>query len=214
MLQEAIKFIHRNVRFGAEITGLTRTDLPQYPLIAIREALVNAIVHTDYAIKGMHISVAIFDDRIEITNPGGLPFGFTLEKALSGSSRIRNRVIAKVFYHLKLIEQWARGLQLIVKECDKIGLADPRFEELNNQFRVTLYAAKKRKTDMDSWQKDFVRRLAKQKRITTKQAASFWNVTPRTARSRLIKMINAGLVRKTGTSLTDPYGQYVLNREK
>ena len=95
-----------------------------------------------------------------------------------------------------------------------MGLADPRFEELNNQFRVTLYAAKKRKAALEPWQKDFVSRLAKQKRVTTKQAAQFWQVTPRTARTRLIKMIDAGLVRKTGTSLNDPQGQYVLGEKK
>jgi ATP-dependent DNA helicase RecG len=138
-LEEAIKFIQRNTALRSEIKTLTRRDIPQYPLLALREAIMNAIVHADYAIKGVYLSIAIFDDRIEITNPGGLPFGFTLEKALAGSSRIRNRVIAKVFYRLKWIEQWGRGLTRIVKECADHGLVEPTFEEINNQFRVTLY---------------------------------------------------------------------------
>jgi ATP-dependent DNA helicase RecG len=209
-LEEAIKFVQRNTSLSAEIKTLTRKDIPQYPLIAIREAIMNAIVHADYAMKGVYISIAIFDARIEITNPGSLPFGFTLEKALAGSSRIRNRVIAKVFYHLKWIEQWGRGLSRIIKECAQRGLEEPKFEELNNQFRVTLYAKQKHKVIFESWQKEFINYLKKKKKISTKEAAIFWKVTSRTARLRLIKLIDAGIVRKTGTSLRDPRSSYVL----
>jgi ATP-dependent DNA helicase RecG len=209
-LEEAIKFIQRNTSLRSEIKELTRKDIPQYPLIALREAIVNAIVHADYSIKGVYISIAIFDDRIEITNPGGLPFGFTMEKALAGSSRIRNRVIAKVFYHMKWIEQWGSGLHRIIKECAQHGLETPKFEELNNQFRVTLYNKKKNKIILESWQKELINHLKKKDRISTKEAASLWKVTVRTARTRLIKLIDAGIIKKTGTSLKDPYGNYIL----
>lgn len=209
-LDEAIKFIQRNTRLGSEIKELRRKDIPQYPPIALREAIVNAIVHADYSIKGVYISIAIFDDRIEITNPGGLPFGFTMEKALAGYSRIRNRVIAKVFYHMKWIEQWGSGLHRIMKECEQHGLQEPKFEELNNQFRVTLYGKKKSKVVLESWQKELIAYLKKKEKISTKQAAQLWKVTVRTARTRLIKLIDAGIIKKTGTSLKDPYGSYVL----
>ena len=129
-LEEAIKFIQRNTSLRSEIKGLAREDIPEYPLGALREAITNAIVHADYSMKGVYISIAIFDDRIEITNPGGLPFGFTMEKALAGSSRIRNRVIAKVFYHLKWIEQWGSGLGRIIKECRKEVLKNQNLKNL------------------------------------------------------------------------------------
>ena len=209
-LEEAIKFVQRNTSLSAEIKGLTRKDISEYPLIALREAIVNAIVHADYSMKGVYISIAIFDDRIEITNPGGLPFGFTIEKALAGSSRIRNRVIAKVFYHMKWIEQWGSGLHRIMKECAQRGLEKPKFEELNNQFRVTLYGKKKKKTLLEAWQKELIAYLRKKEKIGTKEAAILWNVTARTARSRLIKLIDAGIVGKTGTSLKDPHSHYIL----
>ncbi len=209
-LEEALKFIQRNTRLGAEIKGLVRKDIPEYPLVALREIITNAIVHADYAIKGVFISIAIFDDRVEITNPGGLPFGFTMERALAGSSRIRNRVIAKVFYHLKWIEQWGSGLRRIVNECQKQGLNEPLFEEVNNQFRVTLYAKKIHKAVQFAWQKELVAYLKKKKKISTKVAANLWDVTPRTARSRLLKLIDVGIVQKVGTSLSDPLGNYVL----
>ena len=209
-LDEAINFIQRNTRMGAEITGLQRKDIPEYPPNAVREALVNAIVHTNYAIKGNYITVAIFNDRIEFTNPGGLLFGLTLDRALAGVSRIRNRVIAKVFHHLKWIEQWGRGLQLIVDECIKAGMAEPKFEEIGNQFRVTLYSEKKREAVQDESAEKIVRQLRKRGKIGTKDAAALWKITPRAARLRLIKLVEAGILQKTGTSLRDPLGGYVL----
>lgn len=209
-LEEAIKFIQRNTRLGSEIKELVRKDIPQYPLVALREAIINAIVHADYSIKGVYISIAIFDDRIEITNPGGLPFGFTMEKALAGSSRIRNRVIAKVFYHMKWIEQWGSGLHRIIKECVQRGLEKPKFEEINNQFRVTLYGKKSKKMILEPSQKELIQYLKKKEKVSTKEAALLWKVTVRTARTRLMKLVDVGIIKKTGTSLKDPQSNYIL----
>ena len=69
----------------------------------------------------MNIKVAVFDDRIEINSPGALPFGLTLESALSGVSKLRNRVIGRVFRELKLIEQWGTGLNRIIWACQEHG---------------------------------------------------------------------------------------------
>lgn len=74
-----------------------------YPPEAIREAVINAVVHTDYSQRGAPIRLAIFDDRIEIENPGLLPFGLTIEEIRLGVSRLRNRVIGRVFHELGLI---------------------------------------------------------------------------------------------------------------
>ncbi|HLB40992.1 MAG TPA: ATP-binding protein, partial [Candidatus Babeliales bacterium] len=215
-IPEVLSFIRRNTMMRAEIKTLTREDIPQYPHLAVREALMNAILHADYGVKGVYITIAIFHERLEITNPGGLPFGFTLAKALAGASKIRNRVIAKVFYHLKWIEQWGTGIQKIIKSCQQAGLAEPTFTELNQQFRVTLYAVpptrmmKTRKVTQDQWQKTLLMYLQHAKQISTSEAAVLWRVTSRTARSRLLKLIKARIVRKTSTSPYDPFGNYVL----
>lgn len=79
--------------------------------------MINTLLHTEYAMRGCHIQIAIFIDRIEFTNPGELPFGQTIERALAGSSRIRNRVIAGVFRELHLTEQWGSGLRCILEAC-------------------------------------------------------------------------------------------------
>ncbi len=113
-VETAISFIDRHTLQAAEIGRVRRRDIPEYPVQAVREAVINAVVHTDYAISGMNIKVAIFDNRLEITNPGFLPFGLTLEAALSGVSKLRNRVIGRVFRELKLIEQWGTGLNRMI----------------------------------------------------------------------------------------------------
>ncbi len=143
---------------------MQREDIPQYPSVAIREAVMNALLHTDYAMTGCHIQIAIFDDRIEFTNPGGLPFGQTIEKALAGSSRIRNRVIARVFRELHLIEQWGSGFRRIVEACRGQGLKPPLMEELNNQFRLILYSEQIEEMIVLPWTQKLLEYLEKRKR--------------------------------------------------
>jgi hypothetical protein len=108
-IESAIAFIERHTYQRIEIGRVRRREHPEYPPPVVREAVINAAVHADYALGGAGIRVAIFDDRIAITNPGLLPFGMTLEAALSGVSRLRNRVIGRTFRELKLIEQWNGG---------------------------------------------------------------------------------------------------------
>lgn len=211
-IEEAIRFIERNTSVKSEIGRIYRTDIPEYPPVAIREAIINAILHADYALKGSTITVAIFDDRIEITNPGGLVFGQTLEKALSGSSIIRNAVIAHTFRELKLIERWGSGLRRIIDACKQRGLEQPRFEERETEFRVTLFNAKLRKASLSEPQEALLTYLKKKKKITTKEAAALWKITPRNALVRLKYLVELGLIKKIGTSAKDPHSGYILTK--
>jgi ATP-dependent DNA helicase RecG len=87
---------------------------------------MNAIVHADYAQQGAPIRIALFDDRIEIENPGLLPFGLTIEDIMQGVSKLRNRVIGRVFHELHLIERWGSGIQRMTSACQEAGLRAPR----------------------------------------------------------------------------------------
>jgi len=138
-IEEVPKFIRRNTRMAGKIEMMYRQDTPEYPEIALREALINAILHTDYSLPGMHITVAIYDDRMEIQNPGLLPFGMTIDDFKAGVSKIRNRVIARIFRELKLIEQWGSGYQRISTACDTGGYPQPEWEEVGVTLRVTFY---------------------------------------------------------------------------
>ena len=131
------------------IGPVKRTDLWTLPPIALREAVINAIVHADYAQRGAPIRVAPFDDRLEIENPGLLPFGLTIEDIQQGISKLRNRVIGRVFQELGLIEQWGSGIQRMTAACRESGIDSPRFEEIGTHFRVTLSTRRKRPPEHD-----------------------------------------------------------------
>lgn len=204
-----IAFIERNISKKSYIGRMQREDILQYPSIAIREAVMNALLHTDYAMIGCHIQIAIFNDRIEFTNPGGLPFGQTIEKALAGSSRIRNRVIARVFRELRLIEQWGSGLRRIVEACQERGLKPPLIEELNNQFRLILYSEQIEEMSICHWEQTLLEYLKKENAISAKLAMKLWKVSARTTRIRLKKIQEKGLIVRIGTSENDPNASYI-----
>ncbi|MGD2016395.1 MAG: ATP-binding protein, partial [Desulfobacterales bacterium] len=108
----------------------------EYPLEAIREALINAIIHRDYAILGSDIKVAIYDDMLEITSPGSLPDALSVEELGTGRSEIRNRVLAPIFKDLKLIEAWGSGIQKIRKELDQYPEIGLILQEVGSAFQV------------------------------------------------------------------------------
>lgn len=126
-----------------------RADDPMYPPEALREALVNAFCHRDYQAGGGSVSVAVFDDRLEIVSTGGLHFGITTEDLhRPHSSRPWNPLIASVLYRRGMIEQWGRGTIKIGELAERAGLARPEFEErmgdLVVRFRPSGYVAPRR----------------------------------------------------------------------
>ena len=132
LLDEAMLFLRRHLPVAGRIVpGLfEREDEPLFPLEALREALVNAFCHRDYTIAGGAVSLAIYDDRLEIWSDGILPFGLKPEDLKrEHSSRPRNPLIAKVFYLRGVIERWGRGTQKIVELCVKAGHPEPEFGE-------------------------------------------------------------------------------------
>lgn len=137
-IEGAVSIVERNTRLGAEIGRLRRRDVPAVPPVALREALVNAVVHADYTQRGAPIRVAVFDDRVEIENPGILLPGLTPEDLHEGISRLRNPVIGRIFKELGLIEQWGSGIQRMSAANRSAGLPEPEFTELGLRFRVTL----------------------------------------------------------------------------
>lgn len=208
-----IAFIERHTSKEGRIGRLQRVDIPQYPSVAIREAVINALLHADYAMTGCHIQIAIFDNRIEFTNPGGLPFGQTIEKALSGFSRIRNRVIGRVFRELHLTEQWGSGLRRIVEACRSRGLKLPVMEEMNNQFRLILYSEQAEELTLPLWAKELLEYLKKENTVSAKKATKLWLISSRTARNRLKQLQEQGVIVRIGTSENDPSAIYVASKD-
>ena len=125
-------FLQRHLPVAGRIQpGLfERVDEPLFPPEALREALVNALCHRDYSLPGGAVSVAIFDDRLEIWSDGTLPFGLTVEDLKRDHPpRPRNPLIAEVFFRRGLVERWGRGTQRIVELCNRAGHPEPEFVE-------------------------------------------------------------------------------------
>ena len=135
-LEEAYSYIDKFNHIRAEFEGLDRIDKRDYPPEALREALLNAIVHRDYAISGPTL-ISIFDDRIEIVTIDGLVRGISFDDIMLGVSVLRNKHLANVFYRLRLIEAYGTGM-LKINECYNDFEVKPKIEATNNAFKITL----------------------------------------------------------------------------
>ena len=134
--EACMTFIKKNIALGARIGEIYREERWEYPLEAIRESIINAIVHRDYSQQGSDIKVAIYDHKLEITSPGHLPETLTLDDLGTGRSVIRNRTLAIIFKDLKLIEAWGTGI-LKIKETQKdYSEIDINFKEVGYAFQV------------------------------------------------------------------------------
>jgi predicted HTH transcriptional regulator len=212
-IEAAAGFVRKHSLHGAEIGPVRRTERWNLPPIAVREALVNAVVHADYSQKGAPIRVAIFDDRLEVENPGILLSGLTIEDLRRGVSRLRNRVLGRVFHELSLIEQWGSGVLRMTEACREAGLPPPLLEEIGTRFRVTLFTAPSTHaggTARDVVDQSNLGALASEGRSTRAIAAAI-SLTPRATRTRLIRLVEQGLVREIGSSPQDPKRLYHLS---
>ena len=138
-IDEAAKFIRRNTKMAGKFGAMRRRDIPEYPVDGIREALTNALVHANYEVSGSRVFVAIYDDRLEIQNPGIMLPGMSIEQFKAGVSRIRNPVIARAFGELELMEEWGSGYKRIKDACEEGGYPMPKWEEFGSALRVTFY---------------------------------------------------------------------------
>jgi predicted HTH transcriptional regulator len=202
-IDAAIRFVERNTRMGAEFGRLKRRDLPSVPPAALREALVNAVAHADYSQRGAPIRVAVFEDRIEIENPGILLPGLTVEELQEGVSRLRNRVIARTLKELRLIEQWGSGIQKMIAACSSAGLPPPEFVEIGLRFRVIIRTERVRPPAVDELERRLLAFVHAERRSTAEIAAHI-GLTLRATQLRLAKLSERGLVVAVGSGPKDP----------
>ena len=132
------KFIRRNTRMAAVINDIKRQDIPAYPIVALREGLLNALMHADYAFSNMRIFISIFDNRLEIRSPGSLPPGMTVDGIKEGVSMPRNLVIARIFQLLGWVEQFGTGYARIRKACAKYDYTLPEWREVGQYTDVVF----------------------------------------------------------------------------
>ncbi len=224
----AVAFIERHMAAGVDIGPVRREPRWTLPPVAIREALVNAVAHADYSQRGAPLRVSIFDDRLEVENPGLLPFGLTLEDLPRGVSKLRNRVIGRVFHELRLVEQWGSGVQRMLSACRDMGLPAPVWEEIGNRLRVTMRRALQvagslrdgpqgytasaggavEALTLGATQRAILNVLDSRDGLSTHQIAEGIGLSTRATRTRLKQLVDRGLVVEIGRGPHDPKRKY------
>jgi ATP-dependent DNA helicase RecG len=126
------------MRRGVRLAGLERVEETEYPVAAVREALVNAVAHRDYQIRGDEIRVLLFSDRITFYSPGRLPGHVTVEN-LVNERFSRNEIVVQVLSDMGFIERLGYGIDRMIQLMKRAGLPPPQFEETAAGFQVTLY---------------------------------------------------------------------------
>lgn len=185
----------------ATFQGLYRTDTKDYPEEALRETLMNSLVHRDYSFHASTL-VSVYEDRIEVVSVGGLPSGIGLEDILLGLSVCRNPQLAAVFYRLALIEAYGTGMPKIMKAYAGTGLT-PRIEVTPHAFKVTLpncnAAAKEPAADLPQTNEEKILDvLAQAGAITRSEVDTLLNVSQSTANRILKRMVREGLLVQEG----------------
>ncbi|MCI5690098.1 MAG: putative DNA binding domain-containing protein [Clostridiales bacterium] len=181
----------------ATFQGLYRTDTKDYPEEALRETLMNSLVHRDYSFHASTL-VSVYEDRIEVVSVGGLPSGIGLEDILLGLSVCRNPQLAAVFYRLALIEAYGTGMPKIMKAYAGTGLT-PRIEVTPHAFKVTLpncNAAAKEPPQTN--EEKILDVLAQAGAITRSEVDTLLNVSQSTANRILKRMVREGLLVQEG----------------
>ncbi len=207
-IEEAIAFVQKHAMHGAEIGPIRRRERWNLPPLAVREAIINAVAHADYAQRGAPIRIAIFDDRLEVENPGLLPFGLTIDDLYRGISKLRNRVIGRALHSLGLVEHWGSGIQRMISACQDAGLPTPEFEEVGSRFRVTIFTGVVTRPVLDGTDQAILDSLTQSDGRLTSEIAKTIRLTPRATRTRLARLVARGLVRELGTGPQDPRRRY------
>lgn len=208
-IRRAEAFLATNMRRGMRIRGFTREEVAEYPLAVAREAVVNAVAHRDYSLRGDSIRLLMFSDRMEVYSPGRLPGHVTLDNLLYERFS-RNEVIVQVLSDLGFIERLGYGIDRMIAAMQEAGLPAPRFEETAAGFRVILLghghdlvsaspAQRWGNELLNPRQEQAMAHVAEQGRITNSAFQTLCpDVSPETIRRDLADLVERGLLMKIG----------------
>lgn len=188
---------------------LRRIDTRDYPEVAVREALLNSLVHREYSFRASTL-ISIYSDRIEFTSIGGLVSGVTLKDVLMGISVCRNTKLANIFYRLELIEAYGTGMRKIMNAYEGIGKT-PQIETSDNAFKIILpnlnaqTEQKQLSTEGDSQEEGVIQLVRKQGMVTRKEVEKLLGIGQTTSGRLLKKMIKNGQLVQVGKGKSTCY---------
>jgi len=205
-LTDAYSFIDLNNQLNSTFEGLTRIDSRDYSEPAIREALLNAIIHRDYSFSGSTL-VSVFSDRLEIVSLGGLVPGLEPEDIFEGISQTRNTGLANIFYRLKYVEVYGTGIRKIRKECETYGVT-ASFHITNAAFRIVIpnrHAAALAAPELDVQLSSALQYIRARTSATRKEVQETLGIKQTKCGLLLKDLENRGLIIRTGLGKATGY---------
>ncbi|MGL4582555.1 MAG: ATP-binding protein, partial [Flavobacterium sp.] len=202
------KFIYKDVSFD----GMKRIETSEYPIAALREVILNALVHRNY--MGAPTQIRVYDNKIVFWNEGTLPQGLSLE-LLKGfhTSQPRNILIADVCFKGGYIDSWGRGMFKIYNACKEAGLPEPEIQELQNGLLVTLFNSNSMpksysKTNLNERQQKALEFVKEYGRITNKEYQEQFDVSRITATRDLIDLVEQKILKSSETKGAGSYYEF------
>lgn len=194
----------------------------ELPTEAIREAIVNAVTRRNFLDRAC-VQVAVYDDRVEVTSPGMLYGGLTIEQIKEGGSKIRNRCIAEVFSRMRIIESWGTGIKRMFSSCREYGIRDPELLEIGDSFRVNLYrpsysgndaqsspksspksssksSSKSSPNGLNATQQKIMQMIRKNSRITQAEMAEIIKISRRAVQKNIKELVDQGIIVHEGST--------------
>ena len=214
MVRDGMAFLDRTLPLAARFQKMTRYDAAQIPRedrlpippAAMREILLNAVIHRDYADYGGHVAIAVFDDRVEFRSTGRLPAGITIsDLSRNHRSHLRNPLIANTFHRTGAVEIWGRGTNEVIAACRAYGIEPPTFSEQEGTLTVTFRAAvgplaiEPAGIEKLTKRQGVILTLIRSKgSVTNTDVRTALGVSNETARQELIALVKAAIVVRQG----------------
>jgi ATP-dependent DNA helicase RecG len=213
IIERAWTLVNEEMRVEAVVNGLRREEKPEYPPFAVREALVNAVCHRDYRLSGRRVEIRMYEDRLEVISPGGLPGYITLDNIVDEHFSRNPRLVAGLF-RWGYIEELGLGIDRMIEEMLENGHAAPTFDAKPYSFTVRLPNAIERIPSRKSWPTNMNERqmkamawLEQEGRIANREYRTLCpDVNPETLRLDLVDLVDKGLLLKIG----DKKGTYYI----
>ncbi|NJN84621.1 MAG: hypothetical protein HC802_21600 [Caldilineaceae bacterium] len=205
IIDRAWRVIWEEMDKRAEVRGLHRQEVTEYPQSAVREALVNAVAHRDYRLTGRSIEIRMYTDRLEISSPGGLPAHITLDNIVD-EHYSRNPRLVNGLYQWGYIEELGLGIDRMIEDMVSAGHMPPTFDATNHRFSVTLYNLQDPSRVMPEWEQNMNERQIKameyvqrEGTITNREYRELCShVGAESLRLDLADLVNKGVLLKIG----------------
>ena len=194
-VDETMLFLQRHLSVRYEFDGSPRRkEIPVIPLEALREAVLNAVIHRDYFQKGANVMVEIFSDRVEITSPGGLPKGLNPQE-FGTRSVLRNPNLANLFHRIDYIEKMGTGIRRIQKMISEAGLPPVQYKW--DDFVTVIFPLEEMKTSEKTSEK-IIEIINSNPNVTIKELSGFIGISKRSVERNLQKLQKEGKIKRIG----------------